>query len=310
MSLFKSFSKVISQATLNSQTKTYILTQRFGIQNPAFYYLNESAPSGDIFQLSLVSYHLARKNEVNRRLLQQLEEKSSAQPASELAEYRESLTREADEGNRLVSQHVDKLESLFNSGITNLPINHAIKALYAFEATNKSNIPLYEKFLFPVIKEKLAYASLHNLIELTSLLSSVKYFEDKALWEGILKQLGQKFERPGPEYVKYSGWEINEYENDEKGVVRPKHDTEAERHFNDMIESGKIFGTLKHEVRKAWDSIQSKVLYRFLFRERTLTGTADDFPEILDRERLRTGLEAARNAGINVEDVIGRLKIE
>jgi len=308
MSVFKSFSKVISQATLNSQAKTYILSQRYGVQNPVLYYLNQPTPPQDIFQVSLISYHLARKNEVNRNLLQQLEG-STPESTNSLSDYRNTLSTQAEKENRLAEEYVTQLTSLLNSGMTDLPIDNAVKALYAYEATNRSDVALYEKYLFPVIRSKLAYASLNNLIELTTVLSNIKYFEDKALWEGIVKRLGEKFDRPSPKYVRNTGWELNAYEEDE-GPARSKFTTDAERHYADIKESGNVLGNLKNEIRNVWNQIQGRFIYRLFFNEGTLSGVTESFPEVVDKEKLRTGLEGARNAGINVEDVIGRLRLK
>jgi len=307
--VFKSFSKVISQATLNAQKRTYIVNHTFSIQNPALYYLNQNTPPQDLFQLSLVSYHLIRKNELGRNLIHQLEGETEL-PGSNLIDYRDRLLRKTDEDYRLASGYVDQIRKMLKANAGTLPVHNAIQALYAFEGTNKSDVPLYEEYLFPVIREKLAYASLNNLIELAHTLSNVKYYEDKELWNSIVQHLNEKFEKPGPKYVQYSGWDLDAYELQEKGSAHPEHRTETEKHLSQIRGGSKHIANLRHEIRTVFDWLRSGFLYRLLFKEARVSQTLDNFPEILDREKLRRGLEGARNAGINVDSVIGRLRLE
>jgi len=147
---------------------------------------------------------------------------------------------------------------------------------------------------------------LNNLIELTSILSNIKYFGDKALWEGIVKQLDEKYSRPAPQSVKYSGWNLDEYELD--GRPSGGFSTENERYVSELRSSGKQVANLKKLVRSLYDNLKGSFGYRVLFRDGSITTTLDNFEETLDKERLRRGLEAAQNAGINVESALGRVK--
>lgn len=306
MSVFRNFSKVISQATLNSGNRTYMLKLTNSIQNPTLFALSQGTPPQDIFQLSLAAYHLVRKAEAERVVLQQIEGES-AKNQSLFADAQERLENACTENDRLANQYVNELKKTLRSNVTNLPVHNAIQALYALEATNNADATLYEEQLFPLIREKLQYASLHNLIELAGILSNGQHYKDKALWNGVLEQLDAKFDRPGPKYVKYSGWTLDSYEIDTPQAA-DGHNTEQERYWAERKDGSKHFAELKSEVRGVLDLVRGNFLYRLLQRETRISTALDNFQERLEREKLRKSLEGARNAGIKVDDVIGRLR--
>ena len=152
MSLFKNFSRVISQATLNSKNNTYIVSSQNAIQNPVLYYLSSNSPPKDINELSLVAYHIVKKNELSRGLVNQLESEPNL-GASALTSAYQNLVRASDENERVAHQYVDRLAYLLKTGAGTLPIHNAIQALYAFEAVNKTDRALYNEHLLPIIKD-------------------------------------------------------------------------------------------------------------------------------------------------------------
>jgi len=307
MSVFRSFSKVLSQATLNAQKKTYIVNQPFAIQNPALYYLSQTAPPQDIYGLSLVSYHLVRKHEVGRNLLQQIAGETESSASSNLLKYRENLTVESEKDQRLASEYVDRIAHLLRTHTGDLPVHNAIQALYAFEATGRSDLALYEEYLFPIIASKIQYASLNNLIELTTILSNLNYYQNTELWNTIVQQISQKFDRPGPKYVKTSGWDLDTYELEEKGN-KTDFQTASERHLEQLRTGNGQLADLRNEIRRVVDYVKTRYLYRFFFSEARIEQTGDNFTESLDRERLRKSLQTAGQNGINVSQVVERLR--
>jgi len=310
MSVFRSFSKVLSQATLNAQKRTYIVNQPFSVQNPALYYLTQTAPPQDLFGLSLVSYHLARKHEVSQNLLQQISQETEASASSNLLNYRQRLSLQAEQDHRLATEYVDRMTHLLRTHTGDLPVHNAIQALYAFEATNRSDLAFYQDYLFPIILSKIQYASLNNLIELTTILANLNHFEDKQLWDSVIKQLHEKFDRPGPKYVKTSGWDLDAYEIDEKGNKKTEFSTGTQLHLEQLRRGNGYVADLKNEIRRVVDQVKSRYLYRLFFSESRIEQTADNFPEVLDRERLRQALQKAGSNGINVESVTGRMRYE
>lgn len=307
MSVFRSFSKVLSQATLNAQKRTYIVNQPFALQNPAHYYLSQTAPPQDLFGLSLVSYHLVRKHEVGRTLVQQIAGETEASASSSLLKYRERLTVDAEKDQSLAGEYVDRMTHLLKTHTGELPVHNAIQALYAFEGTNRSDLALYEEYLFPIIRSKIQYASLNNLIELTNVLTNLNYFQDKDLWNAIVQQIGEKFERPGPKYVKTSGWDLDAYEYEEKSKVS-QFQTASERHLEQLRSGNGQVAELRNEIRKIVDYVKTRYLYRLFFSEGRIEQTADNFAETLDRERLRKALQTAGGNGISVDSVLDRLR--
>lgn len=306
MSFFKNFSKVLSQNTLNAQKRTYILSLKNSIHNPALYYLNQNEPPRDLYALSLVTYHLARRNQSDKKLVELFEHKGDSK-APAVASLPNSLVREYEDSQNLANQYGDQLVSVLRANGGDLPVHNAVHALWALEALNKSDKAVYEEHLFPIIKEKIQYASLNNLIELVSVLSNMKYFEDKALWQSVLGQLEKKFEAPGPQQVKYSGWKLDEYELDQREQLGIH--TENERHYREIRHGGsEQVAQLKRHIREGWDWVKGAFLYRIIHREGRLTSTLDNFQEWPDRDVLRRGLEEARNAGVNVEGVFERLR--
>ncbi len=310
MSVFRSFSKVLSQATLNAQKRTYIVNQTFSVQNPALYYLTQTAPPQDLYGLSLVSYHLARKHEVSQNLLQQIAQETEASASSNLLNYRQTLTLQAEQDQRLATEYVDRMTHLLRTQTGDMPVHNAIQALYAFEATNRSDLAFYQEYLFPLILSKIHNASLNNLIELTSILANLNHFEDKQLWDAIIQNLHVKFDRPGPKYVKTSGWDLDAYEIDEKGNKRAEFATGTQLHLEQLRRGNGYVADIRNEIRKVVDHVKSRYLYRLFFSEARVEQTADSFPEILDRERLKVALQKAGNNGINVESVSGRVRYE
>lgn len=305
MSVFRSLSRVLSQQQLNNKANNYVLNLKNSIQNPALYYLHSSTPPQDLYALSLVTYHLVRKHELGQNLVQQIEGQSKGDA---LTSIQQRFVAETAESQKVVNEHVKELRKLLKVDVGSLPIHNAIQALYAFEATNNSDIPLYEATLFPIIKEKLHYASLNNLIELANILSNAKYFEDKSLWEGLLQQLDAKLNTPRPQYVNYSGWTLDTYEAASDKSKAEGQISESEQHFNDLKGGSESIADLKHQIRVYADWFISAFVYRFLFGEGRVTQTLDNFQEKTDRERIRRSLESAQNAGFNVDSVTLRLK--
>lgn len=306
MSVFKNFTRVLSQSTLNSGNRTYILSLKNSIHNPALFTLSPGAPPQDIFQLSLAAYHLVRKGEIGRNLLHQIEGESAKN--NTYADAQQRLQKDYDDNQKLAGEYTEELRRVLRSGVTTLPVHNAIHALYALEATSNGDAALYEEFLFPVIKEKIQHASLNNLIELTGILSTGKHYKDTALWSSVLKQLDTKFDRPGPKYVTYSGWSLDSYELEAVEEGQDQHETEFERYWADRKDGSSHYANLRSELRVAYDKIKGSFLNRILQRETRIANSLDNFKERLEREKLRKSLEGARSAGINVDAVIGRLR--
>ena len=101
---------------------------------------------------------------------------------------------------------------------------------------------------------------MNNLIDLASVLSNAKNFEDKSLWTEIIQRIEAKFDRPAPKYVKYNGWNLDAYELDETKAAKQQFSTEVQRHLTEIRAGGKLSGNLKHEVRVVYDKLKKYLL--------------------------------------------------
>jgi len=204
MSLFKNFNKLIKQSSLNNPSNNYLLTYRFKFSDPALYSIGSKVGLQDPFDLPLVSYHITRKIQSDRALLEQLEgaqgkEDVKAQVLQDLQAYESRIDGQIDDLKRIFRGHLD------------FPVQHAIQTLYTLENNDRSDVEFYEKTLFPAIKAKIQYASKTNLADLAICLSELKYFEDKELWNAVVERLEAKYREPQYQPVGYYCWRTDQF---------------------------------------------------------------------------------------------------
>lgn len=296
MSLFKNFNKVLSQATLNNKRNAFLIRSPNALTNPALYYLNNGSDLRDPFNLALVSYHLVRKVQSDREIHKQLSQTgSSSQDSFTLKVLRDIKTNE-----ELLNQYLHDLRLLLKLQKFDLPIAHLVQTLYSFENYNTSDFPFYEQYIFPLIKQKIQYASLHNLYQLTTILTQANYYEDKELWSAIVQRIEEKASAPHLREVKYSGWTLDTYELDERTPEKTPQ-TENERYFAGGIG---FIGNLKAQYRDLMDYLCNRFWNRFVFTEPRIMSSADSFTEEIDEAKFNAALEEAGRNGIDTANAI------
>lgn len=77
MSFFKNFKNVLSQSTLNNPANNFVLNIPFKAHTPALYYISSNSGVSEPFEIPLVAYHLTRKVQSDRALLEQIESSGS-----------------------------------------------------------------------------------------------------------------------------------------------------------------------------------------------------------------------------------------
>jgi hypothetical protein len=262
------------------------------------FYMNPSADLRDPSQLSLVSYQLVRKVQSDRSLL----EKVNQSPAG-LESYRNCLVSDLQSNEELLSRYIDDLKKIIRIQKFDLPVHHLVQSIYSFEHSNSSDSSFYEQYIIPQIKRKLAYASFNNLAQLVVSLSKADYYNDKELWNEILKNLESKMSSPKSHEVKYSGWTLDTYEHNDCKYTR--QESENEKYYSELKQGG--LASLKHQFRVYSDYFKNAFLNRFFFSEARVTQTLNLFEDNVNTDDLKYALTEAEKKGINIGNVIQSL---
>lgn len=297
MSLFKNFSKVISQSALNNKKNLYQVWTCSTFNNPAHYYLGPNADLKDPYQLSVVAYHTVKKYQSDKALL----DKCGVSGNDNLQSLRVRLVQDLATNEALLNQFVHDLTLIFKLNKFDLPIQNLIGSVYTFEHYKGSNVQFYEEYIFPAIRNKLQYASLSNLSDLVISLSNAKYFENKELWNSVLKHLRTRLEGNNAQWVKYNGWDLDAYESIDCSKWT-WHNTENERLYEALTKGGPT-GRIKHIWRTNWDNLKVSILNRFLYNDKKLGSRLDCFEDQVDQERLKAAINEAGHNGIDIGDV-------
>ncbi|EAR95690.2 hypothetical protein TTHERM_00268000 (macronuclear) [Tetrahymena thermophila SB210] len=305
--LLRNFEKLVCQSQLSKAGHKLLLRSPNSTLHPtAFYYKRNSsqrlANEMDVFQLGLAAAALTRQANNYAQLLDQVDKEA----------VREEVQERITQNHSDLNVYFGEILSLFKIGKKECPVQTVADISYvlAFGPIQVPNAAaIITENLLPVLKEKLDYASIHNLQDILSAFVKLNYVSDKELLKRLITALSQKDFPNQLQPVTNHAWNIDQYEYSDCNswnIVSCGDNT-----FEKYIHEGGCENSLakaKFAVHELLDHISFNFVNPFLFRENRINHRFAKRNADLDHEVLMQTLSKLQEIVPETSEAIATIK--